>query len=534
MEDVSPEISRGDVAPAEVVHALGRVLDSRQFKRSPRARGFLAYVVTETLSGRGERLSERTIARRALHRDADFDGRADASVRVQAVRVRKQLEEYYTSDGIDDPLRIELPRGSYVPVFQRPARIAPAIDLVPGVVVLALTSSGEEPAGVVARTMADMLVQSLAPHAHIRVIGPVQAETDVRAAAAAGAVTTALSGHVRERGGRLTLAVRLHDAASSAVLWSQEESVDVADLAALDVEGRWSREIAARVGDVSGPVIRQELGRGPSVGAQPELAARLAFYAYLDDGSVASIHAATAKLDAALDAGCRTAPLLAMRGALANTSSLYEFADRDTELDRAEGLAREALVRDGGNIHAHLVLSYPLMQRGQVDLAVELVEAAARLAAYQPTYLSTAGMALIACGERQRGSALIREAIRLNPGLSGQTHGWLAFVHLADGDYERALAEAALLPSEGDYLWGPLFRALALSGLGYDEQATAEATRAREIRPDVMDDPGAHLDSVFRLTDEERSRLVALVPDVRPVVMPQQRDDAGLLVDPRI
>ena len=80
VEHSTRDAATHDVVPADVVEALGRVLNSRPFRRSPRARGFLAYVVTETLSGRGERLSERTIARRALHRDADFDGRADASV----------------------------------------------------------------------------------------------------------------------------------------------------------------------------------------------------------------------------------------------------------------------------------------------------------------------------------------------------------------------------------------------------------------------------------------------------------------------
>jgi hypothetical protein len=68
-----------EATPADVVEALGRVLSSRSFRRAPRARGFLAYVVTETLAGRGERLSERTVARGALKRGAGFDGRSDAS-----------------------------------------------------------------------------------------------------------------------------------------------------------------------------------------------------------------------------------------------------------------------------------------------------------------------------------------------------------------------------------------------------------------------------------------------------------------------
>ena len=268
-------------------------------------------------------------------------------------------------------------------------------------------------------------------------------------------------------------------------------------------------------------MIRREIERERSARTAPELAARLAFYAYLDDGSVDSITEAVTRLDAALDSGSRTAPILAMRAALANTSSVYDFADREVELDRAEALAREALSRDSSNVHAHLVLSWPLLQRGQVDVAVQLAETAARLAPYQPFYLSTSGMALIACGEWARGAALIREAQRLQPALSGQTYSWLAMASLVQGNYERALAEASLLPADGGYVWGPLYRAMALSGLGYDEQAQVEAARARQMRPDVTDDLAGHLLALWRLTDEQLERLVALMPVPHSVPAPR-------------
>ena len=509
------------VGDADVVDALGRVLQSAQFTRSPRARGFLAYVVTETLSGRGERLSERTVARRALDRGPHFDGRDDASVRVQAGRVRKYLEDYYADEGADDPVRISLPRGSYVPSFERWDEERASGQRVPGVVVVMLTSAGETPAELFARSMSELLVQSLVAHTHIRVVGPIDSVRDAATSATNGGVSGVLTGHVSVRDGRLSLAVRVVDASTSTVVWSREASVDLDELSGFDVEEQWSREIAATVGDPAGPVIRQEVARR-SASTRPELAARLAFYAYLDSGSESSVHEAVAALDEALDAGHRTPTLLAMRAAMANTCSVYEFADRDVELDRAESLAREALAQDGGHVHAHLVLSWPALQRGQVGLAVDLAETAARLAPYQPFALSTAGMALITCGEWQRGSALIRESLRLNPSQSAQTHSWLAMAHLAEGDYERALAEAALLPSEGEYFWGPLFRAMALAGVGYTEQAQVECARAWQIRPDVMPDVGAHLGGVFRLTPEQLDRLVALVP-APATEIPEQR-----------
>lgn len=508
----TPEADSRVVEPAEVVEALGRVIESDPFSRSPRATGFLAYVVTETLAGRGHRLSERTVARGAMNRDGSFDGRGDATVRVQATRVRKGLEDYYASAGSKDPILISLPRGSYTPVFERSQTRVRQSSRVPGVVVVLLTSSGDELAEMVSRSMTESLVHNLAAHTHIRVVGPIDSAAGAMKSASAAGVSTILAGHVTVRDGELALRVRLADAESMEVLWSTEETHPVGDLARFEAEEQWSRQIASKVGDPSGVVIRLELDRSRSTGTEPELAARLAFYSHMYRETAASLAEAISLVDAALETGVRTAPLLAMRGALANSSSVQVFTDTDVELDRAEALAREALALDGHNAHAHLVLSWPTLVRGHTQLAIDHIETAVRLAPYQPFYLIAAGIALSASGEWERGSQLIREAHQLNPGMSALTHGWLAMGHLVEKDYGRALAEASLLPSDDDYGWGSLMRTLALAGIGYDQEAMAEASKLRRTRPDVMADVGGFLDGMMRLTHEQRARLVALVP----------------------
>ncbi len=95
-----------------IAETLTRVLASAAFSGSERSRAFLAYVVTETLAGRGDRLSERTVGRRALGHGEAFDGRKDASVRVRATRVRKALRAYVEGEGAADLVRIDLPTGT--------------------------------------------------------------------------------------------------------------------------------------------------------------------------------------------------------------------------------------------------------------------------------------------------------------------------------------------------------------------------------------------------------------------------------------
>jgi adenylate cyclase len=96
------------------VHAeLERILSSRCFEQAARSSKFLRYVVEQTLAGQGDRLKGYTIAIEVFGRSQDFDAQSDPLVRVEAGRLRRRLTEYYADEGRNDPVRIELPRGSY-------------------------------------------------------------------------------------------------------------------------------------------------------------------------------------------------------------------------------------------------------------------------------------------------------------------------------------------------------------------------------------------------------------------------------------
>jgi TolB-like protein len=103
-------------ADREAVRAqVERINRSGPFAQSPRRQKFIAYVVGETLAGRGDRLKGYQIAVDVFGRPGDFDPNVDPIVRVEAARVREKLREYYETEGRSDAVRIELPKGSYTP-----------------------------------------------------------------------------------------------------------------------------------------------------------------------------------------------------------------------------------------------------------------------------------------------------------------------------------------------------------------------------------------------------------------------------------
>jgi hypothetical protein len=126
MQDRLPRADR-DVAHADserprvddIRQELHRVVNSGPFRDAYRLTSFLSFIVEMTLAGNGNKLKAYTIAVEALGRGVDFDPQTDPIVRVEAVRMRQALARYYGGIGRDDPLVIEVPRGSYVPAFRR-------------------------------------------------------------------------------------------------------------------------------------------------------------------------------------------------------------------------------------------------------------------------------------------------------------------------------------------------------------------------------------------------------------------------------
>ncbi|MBB3595997.1 TolB-like protein [Rhizobium sp. BK529] len=110
-----------NLAPEEVRHQLERILVSSDLNRSKRIQTLLSFVVTETLEGRSKYLKAYSIALAIFNRDNSFDPQTDPCVRTAAMRLRSELEMYYLTLGKEDPVLIDIPKGTYVPVFARKA-----------------------------------------------------------------------------------------------------------------------------------------------------------------------------------------------------------------------------------------------------------------------------------------------------------------------------------------------------------------------------------------------------------------------------
>jgi hypothetical protein len=115
-----PELnSPREFSREEMERTLDQVLASKHFVHAPMKQKFLRLICDFHLNNHGSDLNEYLIGREVFDRDDSYNPATDPIVRVGAHGVREKLALYYQAEGANDEIRIEIPIGSYEPVFVR-------------------------------------------------------------------------------------------------------------------------------------------------------------------------------------------------------------------------------------------------------------------------------------------------------------------------------------------------------------------------------------------------------------------------------
>src|SRR5215216_2917978 len=113
------EESPSAVEPHDVRLALERILSSKHFVNAHKKKKFLRLICDFYVEGRAQELNEHMLGYDVFDRDSTYNPSDDPIVRVFAHEIRKKLEAYYKTEGANDTIRLEIPAGSYQPVFTR-------------------------------------------------------------------------------------------------------------------------------------------------------------------------------------------------------------------------------------------------------------------------------------------------------------------------------------------------------------------------------------------------------------------------------
>jgi Flp pilus assembly protein TadD len=522
---------------------------------------FLDYVVRRTLAGEGQSIKAYSVAVDVFGRDAGFDPQSDPIVRVQARRLRALLMEYYRGPGADDPIRIELPVGRYVPEFlvvpdqpgvaaktrKEPQRGGPAplwlgvalgclVLVTAGLALLAWAPQGRAPSvppgglqapsitvlefkGLdigdgrsLAAGLAIELVTDLAQFGTIATrFAPEAEETDAPLLES----NFVLNGIARPEGREVRYSAILTETTSGKVVWDHIVSVRGDRVGQGGTLDEVSRTFSLVLGSPRGPVhqaARTLLESGVDTALQPSsYTCRLLFDLYREGESPAEAERARSCFSALPETDRQAAQALAATATLlAENSPAGETAAERTDRLRlaadhsARAVALEPTSGFAWEQRARLHELAGDQEAASVDYgsAIQLNPASGdALAAY--------ARLLALSGALEEAEPLARLALSGTPEPPPWYHGVPALLALQDQDFATAL-DYAVIYAEADRELGPIIAIMAAQGQGKTDVVN-------RYLPQVMDGVGFQAGGVLpRL--RERIADITLLHRIRLVL----------------
>ena len=509
MTGVEDAISANDVAAQ-----VDRILTSPELGRSERLKKFLSFTVSETLAGRDGHLKEYTIAIEAFDRDESFDPQTSNIVRVEAGRLRRRLEAYYNGSGRYDPIRIDLPKGGYVPkitplvdddgnggaVTAEPNATADEVADVdtlievpygPSIAVLPFDNMSGDPGqaffvdGITEEIITDLArFKDLFVIARNTVFQYKGKAVDVRTLGRELGAEYVLEGSVRKAGDRVRLTAQLIDASTGAHVWAETFDRTLSPQNLIDVQDELSNEVVARIAQPYGAMRRARPQRRGSTDLSAYEAV-LQFYAYWACYHPEEHLNARRALERAVEVDPDYADAWGTLALLGVDEARFGFnphPDGGDALTRAEAHARRGLEANPECTTALQALMSIYFHQHETDKFREFGERALKANPNHTDMLADFGFGVAFSGDWERGLALVDKAIALSP-LHPE---WYHFARVMDyfrrGEYEAALTQAFRAEAPNFY-WTHALQATIYGKLGRSEQGDAAIARLLEINP---------------------------------------------------
>lgn len=453
---------------------LSRILASPQFALSDRRQRFLRYLLDETLAGHGPQLKGYTLGVEVFGKPPSFDPNIDPAVRIEAGRLRDKLREFYEGAGRDDPIHIELPKGSYAlevhlrgeraePEPAHPANLTP-IDgqrletgapaaartsshrtEMPSLAVLPFVNRSSEPdQEYFADGLTDNLITDLSKVSGLFVISRhtsfaykatqkplAEISRDI-------GVRYLVEGSVRRSREHIRVSANLVDPLSDHLLWADRYDRDASDI--FSVQDELSRSIVESLRVRLTPLETDRLGyRGTGSAAAHDAVLRGLehFWKYTES----SCTEAERHFRRAVECD----PHYAAAHAWLARTCLFQFSmnwasDLEAALETGVEHARRAVDLDDLLPLAHAVLGWALLWSGDPGGAQLAGHRACALDPNNADAHLFLSMTLAVTDRAEDGLRCIEKGLRLNPHPSSFYFYALGLCHQMLGRYEEAIA----------------------------------------------------------------------------------------------
>lgn len=481
---------------------MQRVCEGGEFRQAPRMMAFLQFVVEQTLAGRGEQLKAYTIGMHVHQRDSSFDPNTDPIVRVDARRLRRKLLAYYTDEGAGEAIRIELPKGSYMPKFRRiqePVNAAPraitAAASVPVVAVLPFENMSSDPEQeFFCDGISDEIVIELSRYPDVAVVSRHASfqfkgeRIDVVDVARRLDARFIVDGSVRRGHDKIRVAVRLHDASDGRQLWAENYTRDLTAQDVIDIQDEVTRSVAVTIAEPYGviPNLLTENVRHRSSESLSAYEWVLRFYAYFAKPSQERFVELRDHLPTAIQLDSSNASAHAAYSLVCTDATRFfnDQSKEETEWFRlAVALAERAVELDPRSPLAFQALAAAFFHSHDLAAFRKAAENATRLNPNHANLLADLAAFYACLGEWDTAMPMAQRAMALTPHHPNWYHTVPCIHAYLQGDTAAAAREADLQLTPEIY-WTTIVRAAIHGNLGNGRQAEESLASLLEQRPD--------------------------------------------------
>ncbi len=521
----------------EILNQLEFLLQSNDFSSAERLKGFLSYVVEETLAGRGKRIKAYNIGVEVFELGRHFDPALNSTIRVHAGRLRAKLEHYYSHSQNNDKVRITIPIGSYLPTFHYIEDAHNGEELQglnsprsessdsPGSQPNAVADLGRASANLFEPTpyalsvlvlpflnivadpslcsflqgLTKALVMDLNRFGELKLFTKPDASEaiDIYEEAKKVGARFILDGSVQLVGDDLRLHMDLIDASNRGYVWTDKFDCQLSN-SSFALQDSIASQIVARIAGSFGTINRtlfEEQLQKPleDLDAQESMLYYHNWVASLSPQSLAKVKTI---LEHAVDQHPNSAVLKAMLSDMYGTHYKWGLNLVENDLELSLKLANEALELDNRCRYAHWAKAYNCFVRKDKEGFVEFTRSALELNPYDTNILASAGVNMVLVGNIEEGMEMVDSALRLNPHIP-RWHRIAPFIiHYLNGEYEQALRCVKYITPNNDF-WMYLMRAAAYGQLRDQAAAQDEIQQLLLLSPSFRENKSSILSRFF-------------------------------------
>jgi adenylate cyclase len=491
-----PATSSSSPSSDQVHDQLQRILADPQFRATKAQRAFLRYVVEKVLSGETDDIKGYNVATQVFGRKEDFDQASDPIVSIHANKLRRALEHYYLVNGTRDAVRIDIPKGTYVPTFYHQSVSAEKEEIQvvfneqnyendwPVVLVVPLENlSSDSDLGLLAVGLQTELVQEITRFKDIRVLMFPGVASGRRITDCAARFL--LSGSIRKDRIGIKVTVSLTDARTSMRLWSDVYHTDFEAAQLFSFQEHVSRTIVSRIVGEYGIIpktISLESKKLPPAQLSTYQAI-LQYYEFDRNFTADTFNNAFQALRLATEKEPDCGIAWSMLARLHAVNCSLELFDLGTTLEEALEFAQKGVRLEPASQRTRLILGFVQLLRGNIEAGRQEIQKAADLNPKAVLFMENIGYLMTLCGDWENGPAIIRKAISLNPFYNLVVHHTLWLDHAQQKDYQQALIETHNFRTPSLF-WDPLLRASALGLTNNIVEGKGAATQLLALKPD--------------------------------------------------